>query len=60
MDLYHFRLYYAVLSFLVALGSPASLVCDVFLCFITFPYGVSGRLWYLIVSIPDLCLLHYY
>ena len=36
MDLYHFRLYYAVLSVLVALGSPASLVCDVFLCFITF------------------------
>ena len=25
--------------------------------FVTFPYGFSGQVWYLIVSIPDLCLL---
>ena len=24
--------------------------------FVTFPYGVLGQVWYLIVSIPDLCL----
>ena len=34
-----------------------SLVCDVFLCFVTFPYGVLGHVWYLIISIPDLCHL---
>ena len=26
----------------------------------TFPYGVSGQVWYLIVSIPDLCLLLFF
>ena len=25
--------------------------------FITSPYGVLGQVWYLIVLIPDLCLL---
>ena len=25
--------------------------------FVTFPFGVLGLVWYLIVSIPDLCLL---
>ena len=34
-----------------------SLVCDVFLCFVTFPCGVQDQVWYMIVSIPDLCLL---
>ena len=38
--------------------SPAGMWC--FLCFITFPYGVLGRLWYLIISIPDVCLLIYF
>ena len=28
--------------------------------FATFPYGVLGRLWYLIVSIPGLCLPLYF
>ena len=23
--------------------------------FVTFPYGVLGQVWYLIVSIPELC-----
>ena len=31
----------------------------IFLCFVTVPYGVSGKVWQLIVSIPDLCLLLY-
>ena len=25
--------------------------------FFTFPYGVLGQVWYLILSIPDICLL---
>ena len=28
--------------------------------FITFTYGVLGQVWFLIVSIPDLCLLSYF
>ena len=41
-------------------GCPLeSPVCDVFLFFVTFPYGVLGQVWYLIASIPDLCLLPY-
>ena len=36
-------------------------LCVTFSCaFITFPYGVLGQVWYLIVSIPDLCLLTYF
>ena len=34
-------------------------ICHVFLCFDTSPCGVLGQVWCLIVSIPDLCLLHY-
>ena len=33
-----------------------ALVCD----FVTFPYGILGQMWYLIVSIPDLCHLSYF
>ena len=36
-----------------------SLMCGVMLCFVTFPCGVMGWVWYLIVSIPDFCLLTY-
>ena len=25
-----------------------------------FPFGILGQVWYLIVSIPDLCLLPYF
>ena len=35
------------------------LVYDVFLCFVTLPYGVLGQVWYLILSIPELCVLPY-
>ena len=28
--------------------------------FFTFPCGILGQVWYLIVSIPDLCHLSYY
>ena len=37
------------------------LLCVMFSCvFATFPYCVPGQVWYLIVSIPDLCLLLYF
>ena len=46
--------------YLLGKGWPlSSLACDVFLCFVTFPYGVLGQMLYLIVSIQDLCLLPY-
>ena len=33
-------------------------LCVMFSCvFVTFPFGVLGQVWYLIVSILDLCLL---
>ena len=28
--------------------------------FVTFPYGILGQVWHLIVSIPDLCRLSYF
>ena len=28
--------------------------------FVTFQRGVLGQVWYLIVTIPDHCLLHYF
>ena len=37
---------------------PLALLCAMFYSvFVTFPCGVLGRVWYLIVSISDLCLL---
>ena len=37
-----------------------ALVCDVQLCFVTFPFGILRQVWYLIVLIPDLCRLSYF
>ena len=31
-----------------------------FCVIVTFPFGVLGQVWCLIVSIPDLCLLTYF
>ena len=36
-----------------------ALVCGVLLCVCHFPIGILGQVWYLIVSIPDLCTLTY-
>ena len=30
---------------------------DVYRIFVTFPCGILGQVWYLIVSFPDLCFL---
>ena len=37
-----------------------ALVGDVYCIFVTFPCGILGQVWYLIVSFPDLCLERYY
>ena len=37
-----------------------ALVCDVLLCFFTFPCGILGLSWYLIVLTPDVCRLSYF
>ena len=34
-----------------------ALIGDVYCIFVTFPSGILGRVWYLIVSFPDLCHL---
>ena len=34
-----------------------ALVCGVYCVFVTFPIGILVQVWYLIVSIPDLCTL---
>ena len=40
--------------------SLCSLMCGVFLYFVSFPYGVSGQLWYFVVSIFGFCPLLYF
>ena len=37
-----------------------ALVCNVYCDFVTFPFGIRGEVWYLIVSIPDPCCLSYF
>ena len=37
-----------------------ALICDVYCGFVTFQCGILGQVWYLIVSIPDLCHLSYF
>ena len=46
-------------SLVVTCRERADLLAFLLVFFITFPYGVIGQQWYLIVSIPDLCLLSY-
>ena len=37
-----------------------ALVCDVYCGFDTFPCGILGQAWCLIVLVPDLCCLSYF
>ena len=37
-----------------------ALVGDVYCIFVTFPCGILGQVWYLIVSFPDLYHLSYF
>ena len=63
------RLVFLMLSrlFIAALWSPAGkgqaswlLLVMFIVFFFTFPCGILGQVWYLIVSIPDLCRLSYF
>ena len=64
----YLRLVFVIVSglFIAALWSPegkgltSCLLFIMFLCdFVTFPFGILGQVWYLIVSIPDTCCLSY-
>ena len=53
--------------FIAALCSPAGkgmtswlLFVALNCVFVTFPCGILGQVWYLIVSIPDICRLSYF
>ena len=37
-----------------------ALVGNVYCIFVTFPCGILGQVWYLIVWFPDLCFLSYF
>ena len=37
-----------------------ALVCDVYCDFVTFPIGILGQVWYLIVLMPEPCCLSYF
>ena len=37
-----------------------ALVGDVHCICVTFPCGILGQVWYLVVSLPDLCRLSYF
>ena len=37
-----------------------ALVGHVYCIFVTFPCGILGQVWYLIVSFPDICHLSYF
>ena len=65
----YLRLVFVMLSclYIAALWSPAGKVLTSWLLivmlncvFVTFPCGILGPVWYLIVSIPDLCHLSYF
>ena len=65
----HLCLVFVMLSylFIAALWSPAGkgltslLLFVMFNCvFVTFQFGILGQVWYLIVSVPDLCRLSYF
>ena len=63
----HVHLCYAILSVPCSLvitcwerAGFLAFLCVMFSCIVvTFPYDVPGQVWYLIVSIPDLCLLYF-
>ena len=37
-----------------------AIVGDVYCIFVSFPCGILGQVWYLTVSLPDLCILSYF
>ena len=53
-------LFIALMVFCCERADLLALVCDVYCGFVTFPCGNLAQVWYLIVSIPDLCHLSYF
>ena len=51
---------YVLCGHLLGKADHLALVCGVFCEFVTFLIGILGQVWYLIVSIPDLCTLTYF
>ena len=51
---------YVLCGHLLGKGDPLALVCGVRLLVCHFPFSTLGQVWYLIVSIPDLCTLTYF
>ena len=47
-------------GYLLGKADFLAIVCDVYLCFVTFTCGILGRVRYLTLSIPDLCRIIYY
>ena len=55
------RLLFAALWSPAGKGLTSWLLFVMFNCvFVTFPCGILGQVWYLILSIPDLCRLSYF
>ena len=55
------RLFIAALWSHAGKGLAFWLLFVMFNCvFVTFQYGIPGQVWYLIVSIPNLCHLSYF
>ena len=55
------RLFIAALWSLVGKGLTSWLSFVMLICvFVSFPCGILGQVWYMIVIIPDLCLLSYF
>ena len=68
MDLFRYLFFLFVFAntrclFVATLWSPVGeelLNVMVYCVFVTLLFGVLGQVWYLIVSIPDLCLRPYF
>ena len=65
--IFHICLYYVALSIPCSLlitclkrSAHWALLSMMYYIYVTFPYGISGQVWYLIVSIPNMRLLHYF
>ena len=55
------RLFIADLWSPAGKGRSSMLMFVMFNCdFVTFPCGILGQVWYLIVLIPDICRLSYF
>ena len=50
---------YVPCGHLLGKANHLALVCGVLLLLCHLPIGILGQVWYLIVSIPDLCTLTY-